>query len=121
MRAHYYLVQATMKVERRLYIHSFHRSIHCQRNSMRGIPFISNLLQMPKFVPNIGRARNWPTGPPAALYECSYEQWARIFSRVMTRPTRPVPLLRAKEGLVTNVGILGCTDSAVVGKLRNKT
>ena len=27
----------------------------------------------------------------------------------------PRPLLRAKKGLVTKVGILGCADSAVVG------
>ena len=32
-----------------------------------------------------------------------------------------LPVLCAKEGLVYKVGILGCADSAVVGKLRNKT
>ena len=31
------------------------------------------------------------------------------------------PVLRTKEGLVYKVEILGCADSAVVGKLRNKT
>ena len=69
-----------------LCIHSFQissRSIHCQCNSMRSVPFILG--------PNIGRARNWPSTPPAALYECYFEQWARIFGRVMTRPTRLVP------------------------------
>ena len=29
------------------------------------------------------------------------------------------PVLRRKEGLVYKVGILGCADSAVVGKLHN--
>ena len=34
----------------------------------------------------------------------------------------PDPSLAPRErGSVTNVGILGCADSAVVGKLRNKT
>ena len=79
-----YLVQATVKVERRLCIHSFQissRSIHCQCNSMRAVPFILG--------PNVGRARNRPSRRPAALYECFFEQWARVFGRVMTRPTRP--------------------------------
>ena len=40
-------------------------------------------------------------------------------SSLVPRPTPP--LLRAKKGLVTKVGILGGADSAVVGKLRNKT
>ena len=33
-----------------------------------------------KFGPNIGRARNWPSRQPAALYirVSSFEQWARI-------------------------------------------
>ena len=31
------------------------------------------------------------------------------------------PVFRSKEGLVYKVGILGYADSAVVGKLRNKT
>ena len=43
--------------------------------------------------------------------------WSAIY--VVSFPDPPV--LRAKEGLVYKVGILGCADSAVVGKLRNKT
>ena len=40
-------------------------------------------------------------------------------SQVVSFPDPPA--LRAKEGLVYKVRILGCADSAVVGKLRNKT
>ena len=50
----------------------------------------------PKFCPNIGRARNWPSRQPAVLYECSFEQWARIL--VGSWPDRPDLFRRACYG-----------------------
>ena len=87
-----------------LCIHSFHNVV--ARSIARAIACGALLYQpyckCPKFGPKIGRARNWPSRRPAALYECSFEQWARIFGRVIIRPTRPVPpglyLLQAYNG-----------------------
>ena len=76
-----------------LCIHSFHNVL--ARSIASAIACGALLYQpyckCPKFSPKIGRARSWPSRRPAALYECFFEQWARIFGRVMTRPTRPVP------------------------------
>ena len=85
-----FLIQVTVQVEKRLCIHSFRissRSIVCGA-------FLSYQLHCKcrKFGLSIGRTRNWPSRRPATLYECSFEQWARNFGRVMTRTTQPVPL-----------------------------
>ena len=77
-----------------LCIHSFHNVF--ARSIARAIACGALLYQpyckCPKFGPKIGWAmRSWPSRRPTAFYECFFEQWARIFGRVMTRPTRPVP------------------------------
>ena len=54
-------------------------SIHCQCNSMREFLSYQPYCKCPKFGPDIGWTRNWLSRWPASLvYECSFEQWARI-------------------------------------------
>ena len=60
--------------------------------------------------------RAWNSDTCSSFSPCS---GCQVYQLLVSFPDPPV--LRAKEGLVYKVGILGCADSAVVGKLHNKT
>ena len=57
---------------------------------MRGA-FISTLLQMPEIWPENWSGQKLAKQTAGGTLRVFFEQWARIFGRVMTRPTRPVP------------------------------